>query len=473
MGFSGSNRLVGAEDVATNNLASGEVLRYNSTLGIWNNAPLAVTTDGIADDVVTEAKLQVANQPSNGQVLGWNGSQMAWTTPASGGSGGAAPAVRAAQAVVYASTVPAALRPAASDPAQFVWVCDGTADQDEINAAITAIGAQGKVQLVGSLFTITGSILLTTGVWLAGEGLGTEIKAGSSFNAGMIMLADNTVHATTLSHLSLHGNGQAVHGLHYIANGGKVFTSPPSTNPDPSHVVDSLYIRSCGTATFAGHGMLLEGGDLRSCKYSNIRILGCRGCGVWIKGAADSHFTDIEVGSSGSGGPAYSASQTAPVGHGFFVNGANMMFTACKAWYARGAGFYNVGTRNGYTNCQAQDNYSHGFHVAWGKSSFVNCHADSNGQGNGATVGGATLGRAGFYISTDLVIVTGCMSYDKAQSDTPWEQQWGFQLTSGVVNSRITSCITYGNGVTTVGGSLTGTAGAGTVVDIQADSSGG
>lgn len=51
----------------------------------------SVTTAKLADNAVTEAKLSIANSPASGQVLGWNGAAMAWSTPASGSGSSSSP----------------------------------------------------------------------------------------------------------------------------------------------------------------------------------------------------------------------------------------------------------------------------------------------------------------------------------------------------------------------------------------------
>lgn len=389
-----------------------------------------------------------------------------WNVAADAATGkGVDELARASLALVYSSTWSS--YKAAADT--YTFHASGTNDHVAINDAIAAVAAQGggKVQLLGDLFNIGGSIILRTGVILSGEGLGTRIVASAGFQAGMVTLFDNSVHATKLTDMFLDGNGQEVHGVRYIANGGQIFTSVPDTNPDPAHIIRDLLIKNMGSSTYAGHGMWFSGGNLRAMKVSDIRIQVARGCGVWIDGAVDSHYTNIEIGSSGSGGPAASITSTAPVGHGFFVSqGDNNMFTACKAYFNRYAGFYNRGTRNGYTNCQAQDNYGNGFHGAFGKSSYVNCHADSNGQGVSAT-----LGQAGFFLSSDHNNVIGCQSYDKAESGTAWQQQTGFHVTGGFDYSRISGCVTYGN----VQSSIVPAAAdiPGTTIDIVADAVGG
>lgn len=183
MPFTGTGTgIQNANDVFFSGLAQDNVLRYNSTTAKWNNLALSVGAADITDGVITEPKLAVANSPTANQVLSWNGSALAWVTPAGGTVSGQS--ARSALAVVYASTVPSGVKPSATDAAQFVWVCDGTADDVEINAALSAIAAQGrgKVQLVGNLFSISATIAMQTGVWLSGEGMGTILSAATAIN---------------------------------------------------------------------------------------------------------------------------------------------------------------------------------------------------------------------------------------------------------------------------------------------------
>lgn len=374
------------------------------------------------------------------------------------GSGGGGVFAPSSSAVVYASNF--ATGGIVENTALGVYVCTGVGDEVKINAAITAVG-RGHVQLVGKNFNIANPIRLVTGTQLSGEGLGTILTATADFNEGMVIFNDATVHATILSKMTLAGGRKAVHGIHYKNDGGQVFTAAPDTNPDPAHTVHDLFIAECGTSTFAGHGMWMEGANLRAGKYTNIRGLANSGCGLFVDKSVDCHYVNVDMGSSGKNGPAQNYG-TIPVGQGIHDNGANNMYTSCKAWYSRGVGFYNKGSRNGYANCQAQDNYGAGFHFAWGKSSAVGCHADSSGQAQGA--GG--LGRAGFYVGAESVTLTGCSSYDR--TGQAWVQQIGFQFTSGFIYGRVTGCITYNNAVS----SQSGTPGAGTTVDIAADAGG-
>ena len=67
---------VGTTELATNAVTTAKITDAN------------VTTAKLADSSVTETKLSVSNSPATSQVLSWNGTALAWATPASGGGGG-------------------------------------------------------------------------------------------------------------------------------------------------------------------------------------------------------------------------------------------------------------------------------------------------------------------------------------------------------------------------------------------------
>ena len=400
-----------------------------------------------------------------------------------GGGGGSAVAQPPAVAIVYSANYRGS-RPA-TNTGQYQWTCDGTSDQTEINAAIAAANAKGggRILLLGPTFDISGSIQLRTNTHL--DCSHAVITATSNFQGGMIVLFDQNTHRTTLTHFNLAGEGKEVHGIFYTLNTGQNFsdtagiTAVPDTNPDPAHVIHDGNIRGCGSSTWAGHGMLMRGGNLRAGKYSVIRIQNSTGCNVWVDGSVDSHYTDIEVGSAGSGGPSntYATSSTAPVGHGFYIGGDQNSFSTCKAWFSRGAGFYGRAVRTRLSGCEAQDNYSHGFHIQFGKSQLSNCSSDSNGQWQDLVDDPAPgRGSAGFYFAGDSTVVSGCLSFDRLSAEhnaktghNGWQQLYGFQWGgTGFKRSRVTGCVTYDNQTS----SVTGTFGAGTTVDVCADDDG-
>ena len=353
---------------------------------------------------------------------------------------------RTATAIVYGSTVPSAIKPASTLTASYVWVCDGTADEVEINAAISAVATlgAGMVFLVGEFFSLSSPILMKTGVYLRGESIGCEVKAATSMSA-MVMLNDNLVHATELSHMYLNGNSIAgVDGIYYNNYGAaQAFNSQPPTNPDSVHRIHDMFIRYMGNSTTAGHGIILWDWSIRASIIRDIRIQTVSGCGV-IDGAADSHFENVEIGSSGSTGPAWSEGTTPSgasptfdaVGMGFAVYSGNSMFSNCKAWYSRGHGFYTKTQSIQYANCQAQDNYRDGFKDTGGRNTYVGCEADSNNQA------GTGSGYAGFRFSGSSVQAIGCLAFDRGGQ--AWVQDYGIVVSSGATYSLITG-VTKGN----------------------------
>lgn len=375
---------------------------------------------------------------------------------------------RPALALVYSSTFPSVLKPAATDTAEYSWVCNGTSDEAEINAAISAVNATGagKVQCLGEFFSIDTPILMKTGVRLSGESIGCEIKANTVMSA-MIQLNDNLVHATEFDHFFLNGNNlTSTDGIYYNNYGAnQAFNSQPNTNPDSVHRVHDLIIRYMGNGSGAGHGIILWDWAIRASIFRDIRIQSCTGCGV-IDGAADSHFENVEVGSSGASGPTWSegTTPTGPtptfdaVGMGFAVYSGNSMFANCKAWYSRGHGFYTKTQSIQYANCQAQDCYRDGFKDTGGRNQYTGCQADSNGQA------GTGTGYGGFRF-TGTAVKADVQSFDRGGQ--AWVQDYGIIVSSGATYSLIEG-VTKGNSVA----GLSNAAPTGTTVTVVQDAGG-
>lgn len=67
-------------------LPAGDPTMGGDLTGTASNAQIAagaVGSNELANDSVTEPKLDAANTPSNGQVLSWNGTNFTWVTPSS------------------------------------------------------------------------------------------------------------------------------------------------------------------------------------------------------------------------------------------------------------------------------------------------------------------------------------------------------------------------------------------------------
>jgi hypothetical protein len=109
-------------------------------------------------------------------------------------------------AKVYASGLAAGLKPAATDATNLVWLCDGTDDNVQIQAAIDAVTtARGIVQLVGASFTIGATVVLKEGVWLRGQGFYTVLTAKTNLNADVLSGPGTVIYHCQVSDLTING----------------------------------------------------------------------------------------------------------------------------------------------------------------------------------------------------------------------------------------------------------------------------
>lgn len=277
-------------------------------------------------------------------------------TPAGGGGGGG----EVFSITVAANDAPTAVKDAAD------YVCDGTADQVQINAAIVAAAGSGvatgdsdaptnmygRVLLSAGQFKIESPILMKTGVHLQGAGPLTRLQAvgldvstddaGSGVGAAVIKLLDNTVHVTHVSDLWINGNygsGGSCHGIHY-ANGGDT-SYYPDFSPDPDHMLTNLWI-----SRFTGgtrHGIWLSN-DCRGTIANNIQIRDVSGNAMRLTGSPDSHFSNIHANADDTG---------------WYISSSNVKLTNCKAYFCGNAGAWGFdlqAQRILLAGCESQDN---------------------------------------------------------------------------------------------------------------------
>lgn len=88
------------------------------------------------------------------------------------------------------------------------YVCDGTADEVEINQALNALpAAGGKVLLLAGTYTLAGGVLMPLSAVLAGEGNGTVVKLRNGHNANVSLIKNKDyAHKTCIRDLSIDGN---------------------------------------------------------------------------------------------------------------------------------------------------------------------------------------------------------------------------------------------------------------------------
>lgn len=335
------------------------------------------------------------------------------------------------------------------------YVCDNTADQDQINAAIAQIATVsvggnakgtngGTVLLVGREFTISGPILVQSQVTLQGAygKSATWIRCHSSYApgdaGGMIELANEDAQYVTICDLGLRAEGVNVCGIRLAMGAGQEY--------DGYHVVTNIYMWHTGS-----HGLYItktsSTNRMRGGHYSYIRIIDPDGHGVYID-SPDSFYNNIDVGSAGV--------------NGFYIAHSNNMITNCKAWFSGNDGFHVPGAAfrdNVLSNCSAQDNARHGFYIAGPRHVLSSCSADSNGYISGGPVPG---NGDGFHVAINAngLNLQGTAS-DKNESARGLRQRYGVNIASATTNV-IVNVTTWHNAE----GHLNGTGSVASVVNV-------
>lgn len=385
----------------------------------------AVGTTEIADDAVTEPKLATNNAPSNGQFLSWNGTSLAWGNPSS--------ATGASGAVLVASNdAPQAVKDIAD------YVCDGTADQVEINSAIgdaTGEGGRGKVQLTGGRFFIAAPILMQTGVWLGGMGPISELRAinitatdGSGPDPAIIKVQDINTHLTYVSDLWVNGNasaGGAGHGIYYVsASSGDNHSSYPDTNPDPDHNIRNLYVSNMGNAS-SRNGIFMDT-DLRGTIIENCQIRSVGGYGINFNASADSHIIGVHMGTIGISG--------------YRISGGNIKLTNCKAFYCDSWGFEINSGRGSLTSCESQDN--------------ANGFLFSNSNITASALTADTCQTTAVEVNGSFISLTGLAVFNRGGGRYPTTTN-GVVFTSSPANVQVVGAINANNVTNAVVGTYT------------------
>lgn len=366
----------------------------------------------------------------NGQVPVWNGTSARWRP----GTPSAAPGSTAAAAILVASSdMPTIIKNAAD------YVCDGTADQVEINAAITAAvaaaGSRGHVLLTGGRFNISGSILMRTGVWLSGAGRFTELKAtglsavtGSGDQVAVVKLFDVNTHLTEISNLWIQGNsssGGTGHGICYeSSSSGDSHSAYPDSNPDPDHGIRDLFISNFSNSPLR-HGIYLRT-DLRGSMVGNLQMRGFGGCGIFLESAPDCHFFNIHLGTCGD--------------TGFKVATGNAKFSNCKAFYCDQWGFDVSSGRGQLTGCESQDN-ANGVRLTGASYSVTGMIID-------------TSETTGLHIGANSLNVTGLTVLNRGNGRYPTTAT-GILFSGSPSNCHVQGIVTASNVTTKVAGTYT------------------
>lgn len=111
------------------------------------------------------------------------------------------------------------------------YICDGTADEVQINQAITAANSAGggRVVLLEGTYNISASVVMKSNVILEGQGRGTCIKPVSGYTSvGIIGDGSAVITGVTVKNLFIDGNSKTgtgnVHGVYFQTTGSSKIT---------------------------------------------------------------------------------------------------------------------------------------------------------------------------------------------------------------------------------------------------------
>lgn len=276
----------------------------------------------------------------------------------------------------YPAILIAASNASARDIAGADYVCDGTADDVQINAAISSFGTDGGVVILSEgTFSIANEIAIThSNQGIVGQGMGTKLVAANAADlVGVITIIGTGVINYYVKNLYINGN-KANQSF-----GAGIYVSTPWQNGvfDPNGVFEDIYIESCKNNGF----QVNANSDTRVMHLTRVRVRGCEGNGFYMPAPSttDNIFIDCiaEVNAL----------------NGFYIGSLNSHFISCKAFYNGSAtgnnhGFYILGYNNYFDACEAQDNYQSGFYsqndgdATYGAqgNTLHNCVGDCNNQ---------------------------------------------------------------------------------------------
>ena len=214
-----------------------------------------------------------------------------------------------ATAIVISNDAPAAVKDAARKAqcklGQLVQICDGTADNVEIQAALDALpSVGGSVLLSEGTFNIAATVMLRANITLSGRGMGvTTLKLANGANVPILQDNSTTASYITVRDLTIDGNGanqtgSSLHGLHL--------------------------------------GQAVSGRNKSALRVLNVEAKSCRGSGILIYGASDVMVDGCRAtGQIGAGGT-----------QGIGIMLVNCADSVISSFYCQGNGRAGIQTAN-------------------------------------------------------------------------------------------------------------------------------
>lgn len=280
------------------------------------------------------------------------------------------------------------------------YVCDGTADQVQINQALDRaaplqsrnanqpVGAEqlGKVLLSGGRFNISSPNLMRTGTWLQGCGFLTELRAVGNSGAGIITLASPSEHLCHVSDMYIYGNsssGGSCDGINFDMTASGNTSTYPDTNPDSDHLIHDLYLDQF-TGTAGRNAIRIWSGatsNNRGNILDRIQVRDCTGNGIELSSASDSYIANAHVGGCDVA---------------YRIATGNTKINNCKSFYSVSYGVYATSGRGTITGFESQDDQT-GLYLDAAPWSCAALTIDTSGTA-GLRVGSSEMVIAGFSI---------------------------------------------------------------------------
>jgi hypothetical protein len=284
----------------------------------------------------------------------------------------------------YPAAFVAASNASARDISRADYVCDGTADEVQINAALQTYK---NIVLSRGQFDIADEIVIDAdNMTITGQGNSTVLRQG---NGSDLLAVISITGAGTVQYQvrKLHIEGNTANNT--FGNGINVNT--PWVNAsvtvedsnDPNGVFEDIYINDTSNNGFA----VTASSDSRVMHLKRVRVRNAEGNGFYMPAPSctDSILDDC-------------IAENIQL-NGFYVGCLNTHFINCKSFWCGLAGghdhgFNITGYNNYFENCEAQDCYDSGFYSdgSTGDATYhtqyntlVNCIGDSNGQSGSAS----------------------------------------------------------------------------------------
>jgi hypothetical protein len=281
-------------------------------------------------------------------------------------------AIRAATKIVATSNPTWASTPEMQAAADYL--CDGVADEVQINAAVTALGATGgTVLLAEGLFRLAGPVVLAAGRCTI-RGLG--------MNATTLMAADAGGSGVNTVLVQMSNDDQALSDL--TIDGNKANNPTATGQYGVQAVTARLLIERVRIANTLAFGLVtlntVANGVVRDCLIESVT-----GQGAILRAAAGQPLVVSSCvfqnnGSHGANcddGPVTlsDCQSLSNGGYGFVIGAADVRLTGCTAQSNTLSGFTVSGANVSLTNCRAISSTPAGFETTGARTQFVGCSA--------------------------------------------------------------------------------------------------